>query len=213
MGMTILRKAEHRALAGFPLSGRVLDLGGDKRSEYRTMFSGDFSITTVNMLPEAEPDILADLEGPLPIEDASYDAVLLINVLEHVFEYRALLNECARVVKPGGAIVVVVPYLFPYHASPSDFHRYSAEALARALAASGFAESRIVPLGSGVMSARLVLLERLLPGPVQSMLSLVLHPLARAFDALFTGLAGLLGKQYRPADYALGFFASARKAV
>lgn len=213
MGMTLLRKAEHRALTGFPLSGKVLDLGGDTRSEYRTMFSGDFSITTVNMLPEAKPDILADLEKPLPIADASYDAVLLINVLEHVFEYRALMLECARVLKTGGTIVIVVPYLFPYHASPSDFHRYSGEALSRSFAVSGFTDARITALGSGVVSARLVLTERLLPSPVQSILSVFLHPLARALDALFTAFARILRKQYDPADYALGFFASARKAV
>lgn len=211
--MTILRKAEHQALSGFPLTGKVLDLGGDARSEYRTLFSGDFAITTVNILPEAEPDILADLEKPLPIPDASYDAVLLINVLEHVFEYRALLNECARVVRPGGAIVIVVPYLFPYHASPSDFHRYSADALSRALTSSGFGTVAIRPLGTGLISARVVLTERLLPGPVQAVLALVMHPLAGALDTLVTMLARLLGKKYSPSDYALGFFASAKKAV
>ncbi|HRH24002.1 MAG TPA: class I SAM-dependent methyltransferase [Candidatus Paceibacterota bacterium] len=211
--MTILRKAEHQALAGFPLSGKVLDLGGDTRSDYRNMFSGDYAITTVNMLPEAKPDILADLEEPLPIEDASYDAVLLINVMEHVFEYRALLLECARVLRPGGTIVIIVPYLFPYHASPHDYHRYSAEALSRALLISGFKDDVVRPLGSGIISARVVLTERLLPGAVQSVLALILHPLAGMLDGLFSSLARLLRKKYSPSDYALGFLASAKKAV
>ncbi|MGA4923375.1 hypothetical protein, partial [Bacillus subtilis] len=70
----ILREAEHRALKGYPLKGEVLDLGGDARSEYRSLFSGTFSVTTVNILPEAQPDIVADLEKPLPIADGTYDA-------------------------------------------------------------------------------------------------------------------------------------------
>jgi SAM-dependent methyltransferase len=211
--MTILRQAEHAALKDFPLSGLVLDLGGDARSEYRNLFSGDYTITTVNIVPEAEPDILADLEKPLPIETASYDAVLLINVLEHVFEYRALLSECARVLRPGGKIVIIVPFLFPYHASPNDFHRYSAETLARALGIAGFTDAKVIPLGTGVFSARVVLTERLLPGAFQNIVGLVSHPVARVLDRSFTFFARMLRKKYHPTDYALGFFASAERCV
>jgi SAM-dependent methyltransferase len=211
--MTILREAEHRALKGYPLKGEVLDLGGDARSEYRSLFSGTFSVTTVNILPEAQPDIVADLEKPLPIADGAYDAVLLINVLEHIFEYRALLAECARVLRPGGTIVIVVPFLFPYHPSPNDFHRYTREALSRALSVVGFATAAVTPLGSGVVSARVVLTERLLPGSVQNILGVFIHPCARILDSLIGAVARILRKKYDAGDYALGFFVTATKSV
>jgi ubiquinone/menaquinone biosynthesis C-methylase UbiE len=52
------------------------------------------------------------LEGAgeaLPLDDASADAVLFVQSLHHVPEPAAALAEAARVVRPGGAIVVVEP--------------------------------------------------------------------------------------------------------
>ena len=208
--ITILRKAEHRALANITLSGRVLDLGGDKRSEYTRLFKGDFSVTTANIDSKTKPDIVCNLEQPLPIVSDSYDAALLINVLEHIFEYRQLLNESARVLKKDGRIVVVVPFLFPVHSSPHDFHRYTASALERALLATGFSDISIMPLGTGVCAVRWVLVERLLPSPLR-FISVIAGPLSSLGDRIVFGLARMMGKHYLPSDYALGFVATATK--
>lgn len=208
--ITILRKAEHRVLENITLSGSVLDLGGDKRSEYTRLFKGDFSVTTANIDSKTNPDVVCDLERPLPIASDSYDAALLINVLEHIFEYRQLLNESARVLKKEGKIIVVVPFLFPVHGSPHDFHRYTASALERALLASGFSNIAITPLGTGVCAVRWILIERLLPAPLR-FLSLIANPLSALGDRIVFGLARMMGKQYVPSDYALGFMATAVK--
>ncbi|HVW71533.1 MAG TPA: methyltransferase domain-containing protein, partial [Candidatus Paceibacterota bacterium] len=160
--------------------------------------------------PSAKPDQLADLEQPLALPDSSFDSVLLMNLLEHIFEYRALLGECARVVKPGGRIVIVVPYLFPYHASPDDFHRYSASALRRALTAAGYTAVNTVALGTGVFAARWLFIERLLPRPL-AFLSAIMVPCAHGADWLFSAVARAAGKKYDPADYALGFLVTATK--
>jgi SAM-dependent methyltransferase len=207
--MTALRTAEHRALERITLSGEVLDLGGEARSNHALHLAEGATVTTVNISTETDADIVADLEKPLPIANASYDAALLMNVLEHVFEYRALLNECARVLRPGGKVVIIVPYLFPYHASPSDFHRYSKEALSRSLTAAGFNGVAVEALGTGVFAARWLMLERLLPGKVQTILAPITHTLVVVMDAVFTSLARALGKKYEPSDYALGFCATA----
>ena len=208
--MTILRKAEHVALSKITLSGRVLDLGGDKRSEYRKLFQGTFSLVTANMSNESNPDIICDLEEPLPVEDSSFEGVLLINLLEHVFEYRKLLHECARVLKNKGVIVVVVPFMFPYHPSPRDFHRYTKETLSRVLSEAGFREVHIEALGSGMNAARWLFLQRLLPGFLQP-ISIIIDPLVIICDKLFVALARALGRKYDPSDYALGYIATARK--
>jgi SAM-dependent methyltransferase len=46
----------------------------------------------------------------LPFRGASFDAVIAAEVLEHIPELDAALSEAARVLKPGGRIVVTVPY-------------------------------------------------------------------------------------------------------
>jgi SAM-dependent methyltransferase len=45
----------------------------------------------------------------LPYPDASFDAVTLWNVLEHVPDLRATVDEAARVVRPGGSVVALAP--------------------------------------------------------------------------------------------------------
>ena len=45
----------------------------------------------------------------LPYADESFDIVLCSHVLEHVPDDRAAIHELARIVKPGGTVVVVVP--------------------------------------------------------------------------------------------------------
>jgi len=54
--------------------------------------------------------IVGSAEG-LPFEDAAFDAVTAMGVLEYVPDDARALREMARVVRPGGAVIVTVPNL------------------------------------------------------------------------------------------------------
>jgi SAM-dependent methyltransferase len=56
--------------------------------------------------------ITADVEEPLPLESASFDAVVAGELLEHVRFPEALVAEARRVLKPGGVFVGSVPNAF-----------------------------------------------------------------------------------------------------
>ena len=208
---TILRLAEHKALSNVTLSGKVVDLGGTEHAEYRAFFKGKFEIVTVNLDPTAAPDLLHDLEKPVPYPDASFDHALLMNVLEHIFDYRQLLHEAVRIVRPGGSVIIAVPYLFPIHPSPSDYWRFSKYTLEKECELAGLTLETLTPLGTGVFSARYVMLDRLMPSPIRLISYYTFRYLAHAADALFTATAHALGKQYEPAHYALGYAVVARK--
>lgn len=45
----------------------------------------------------------------LPFHDKSFDVVTIMNVLEHVPDYRQLLKEAVRVLRPGGVLYAVCP--------------------------------------------------------------------------------------------------------
>lgn len=49
---------------------------------------------------------LADLDAPLPFEDASLDRIVSMNVMEGVADPEAFLAQCHRVLRPGGLAVI-----------------------------------------------------------------------------------------------------------
>lgn len=51
----------------------------------------------------------ADLTERLPYQDASFDFVLAVEVVEHVPDHATFFRECARVLRPGGRLVLSTP--------------------------------------------------------------------------------------------------------
>jgi ubiquinone/menaquinone biosynthesis C-methylase UbiE len=86
----------------------------------------------------------------LPIDDAVLDAVLLILVLHHVSDPAAALQEAARVVKPGGRLVVcdMLPHDREEYKQQMGhvWLGFSDQQLSRLLTTAGFADVRMVPL-------------------------------------------------------------------
>ncbi len=49
----------------------------------------------------------------LPFDDATFDKVICAEVLEHIPDYEAVLDEIRRVLKPGGRFAASVPRFWP----------------------------------------------------------------------------------------------------
>jgi 2-polyprenyl-3-methyl-5-hydroxy-6-metoxy-1,4-benzoquinol methylase len=60
-------------------------------------------------LPDAVSFVPGNLDGSLPLEDASVDTSVAIEVIEHLENPRAFVRELARVTRPGGWIVITTP--------------------------------------------------------------------------------------------------------
>jgi SAM-dependent methyltransferase len=119
-----------------------------------TFLGADYTLGTLQKaatrLPADVPLLQFDLtECPLP--DASVDAVVLLNVLEHIEHDAAALRQLHRIVKPGGAAIIEVPAgegLFDrYDEALMHWRRYSMSALARRVTAAGFRIERRSHLG------------------------------------------------------------------
>ena len=109
-----------RAIAALPMSsGNILDVGCAfgfatlklARRGYTTV-GVDNSSRYIAWAKRRHPGgtyIQASAES-LPLEDASFDAVFLLDVLEHVVDQQAVLREVERVLKPGGTLILSVPH-------------------------------------------------------------------------------------------------------
>lgn len=59
----------------------------------------------------------------LPFCQDSFDVVFCTEVLEHVSKVDQAINELSRIVKPGGIIILTIPFIYPLHEEPWDFYR------------------------------------------------------------------------------------------
>lgn len=135
------------AHVGF-LRGAAYDLGcgespyRDWLLRYVDSYTGvDWS----SSLHTVSPDIVADLNGPLPIADAVADVVLSLSVMEHLREPRVMLGEVRRILKPGGRILLQVPFMWWVHEAPHDYYRYTRHGLQYLFEKTGFVDIRIYP--------------------------------------------------------------------
>jgi SAM-dependent methyltransferase len=126
-------------------AGRVLDVGGGRRrGRFTPPDSARWVVADIGL--SGRPDVAADLLA-LPFRDASFDAVKATEVLEHVPDAAHALDECRRVLRPGGHLVVTVPFLERLHGDPDDYTRYTETMWRRLLAGAGLQPVAITPQG------------------------------------------------------------------
>jgi SAM-dependent methyltransferase len=82
------------------------------------------------------------------LDGASFDSVLCSEVLEHIAEPQRALQEIGRVVRPGGSLILTVPFLGRLHEEPVDFFRYTEHGLRSLLEKAGFEIESIEITGS-----------------------------------------------------------------
>jgi ubiquinone/menaquinone biosynthesis C-methylase UbiE len=83
----------------------------------------------------------------LSFADNTFDSILCNQVLEHVYDHRTMLQEAFRVLKPGGNIILTVPFAWELHEEPFDFFRFSKHALKELFEQTGFQIEYIKPNG------------------------------------------------------------------
>ena len=84
-----------------------------------------------------------------PLENDTVDSVIMLNILEHIYNYRFLISEAYRVSKNNSQLVGFVPFLVGYHPDPHDYFRYTKEALNLIFKEAGFSEVRVFEIGNG----------------------------------------------------------------
>lgn len=104
------------------VTGDLLDLGAGNQP-FRPWYEPKVKTTiAVDATPAPGLDALA-FAAPIPFLDDSFDTVLCTSVLEHVSDAEAAVAEMARVLRPGGHLLITVPFLYPTHEAPYDFWR------------------------------------------------------------------------------------------
>lgn len=103
----------------------------------------------------ARPSVFADA-AHLPFVDSRFDAIVCLEVIEHVPDPKKVMCEIARVLKPGANAWLSVPFLYPLHDAPFDFQRFTAHGLRRCAEAAGLQVLSLEKSGHAIRTAGLL---------------------------------------------------------
>lgn len=126
--------------AGPQLAGDLLDVGCGTKP-YRGLLNVSSYTGLEFDTPLARKRNVAEAyyDGKVfPFPAGRFDSVLCNQVLEHVFNPDDFLKEISRVLKPGGRLLLTVPFIWDEHEQPYDCARYTSFGLRAMIERNGF---------------------------------------------------------------------------
>lgn len=194
-------------------TGLVLDAGSGRGGWKKVIEAagGRRETLDIALKPGAALDWVADLTDMPHVPAGRFDAAICHQVLEHVPRPHKAAAELARVLKPGGALVLSAPHLSRLHELPHDYFRYTEAGLRTVLSDAGFEIMTLRPYG-GIASfvhhqfATLFLGVASLTGPFYPAFVALNAP----FSMLAAGLDGLIDARGMAPN---GYVCLARKAA
>ncbi len=94
--------------------GRLLELPAGEGVTTRAVLELGYDVVPADLFPhcyknDSPPCVRADMSKPLPFDDASMDYILCQEGIEHIEAPLTFTRECARVLKPGGKLILTTP--------------------------------------------------------------------------------------------------------
>jgi SAM-dependent methyltransferase len=121
------------------MEGRVVEIGNGhsrRRGKFEPPISEAECWVFIDVKETVQPDIRASIES-IPLKDAEFDTVICLEVMEYVTDVNAALKEVHRILKPGGRLILSVPFMHRAD-TEHDFWRFSSHALKHLLSRDGF---------------------------------------------------------------------------
>ena len=113
------------------IHGLVIDFGGKRRNKRGFFLPPEHQVDAwwyLNLDSEAGPNIFSDVTQT-PLLEQTVDYVICTEVLEHLPNPQACVDEVHRLLREGGVAFVSVPFFYPVHADPYDFQRFTEDGL------------------------------------------------------------------------------------
>lgn len=146
---TLTRKAYEKVIPSLLSANKkydILDYGCGARP-YEYLFEEHTNkYTGVDVGENPKADISIQPGEKLNVNSDAFDFVLSSQVLEHVQDVPQYMNECNRILKKGGYLLLSTHGTWQYHASPYDFNRWTCMGLKYLLENHGFTVEQSVPI-------------------------------------------------------------------
>lgn len=127
--------------------GIVLDIGGRDRGLFQKPKAKVKQWIFADIEAHHKPDLVLDVANMDVVDTNSIDVVNAIELFEHVEKIEDGLLECYRVLCQNGTMLLSVPFLYPIHADPYDFQRWTAYKWKQKLTDAGFVIEELEVMG------------------------------------------------------------------
>jgi len=127
--------------------GIVLDIGGRDRGQFIKPRTNVERWIFADINTKHNPDLVLDVADMKQVKSESIDVVNATELFEHVEKIDDGISECHRVLKQDGKILITVPFLYPVHADPFDFQRWTLTKWKNKLGKMNFSIERIEIMG------------------------------------------------------------------
>lgn len=186
---------------GADIRGPMLDLGCG-RSPLRTLFPATEKYIRMDRYAVDSEVIVIDDPMHLPLPDASVDAVLMSRMLGDLPDVCGVLRELARVLRPGGKLLIYEAISFPQHDLPHDYWRVLPAGLIWAAQRAGLVAGEVEYLGGYFTQLAMHTNFFLLSGFERSRLTRGIgRSLRAASNLIWAGLDGIRPRPTLATDY------------
>ena len=144
--LAVLRRAIEVEVCALdlPSGARVLDFGCGVQP-YRSVFGPEVHYIGADLPGNDEADVQIN-DGVVDLPEESIDLVISTQVLEHVGDPDAYLNECRRVLRPGGRLLLTTHGVMFYHPHPTDHWCWTTDGLTSVITRARLGPTSLNPL-------------------------------------------------------------------
>ena len=204
------------------VKGRLLDVGCGAQP-YRELLSPEVSYLGIDTVDAKArfgyeiPDTLYFEGDTWPVDTGSFDVVLCTETLEHIADTLRFLDEVRRALRPGGRVILTVPFAARWHFIPHDYWRFTPSGLMRVLTQAGFTDVQVYARGNALTVAcykvEALILPFVFPQGESFVRKLAMQAIGVLLLPMFATLAvvGSLSLRLAGGDDCLGYTALARR--
>lgn len=202
------------AAASLPAGALVLDVGAGE-CPHRRFFAHTRYVTLDRGIGDARWDYSRiDAFGDavaLPFPHGTFDALVNVALLEHLKEPGQAMAEFARVLRPGGQLILSTVQCWEMHQKPNDFFRFTRYGLEYLFGQAGFQPEQLEALGGyfWLLGFRLINVLSFFQRGWRWAIFVLLAPI---FGFLLPFLLYYLDPLDRSRDFTLGYFCRCRKS-
>jgi hypothetical protein len=149
-GKSFMRINHDMFLRNLSLRGNMANIGAghNYKNFSKLLKSVNGKITNYDFYKLDENVIKIDLEKKFNLKKSKFDVIILFNVLEHIKNYKLLINSLKSSIDKNKSLEIFVPFMFRYHNDPYDYFRPTHFYLDQLLKDNGF-KNKVTLIAAG----------------------------------------------------------------